>query len=369
MPRSLKRNKALPGGGNYGLVRRVKLDFKRLELQLAHTWTIARSTGTNIFKVVVVQITSGDGTVGFGEAAPTARYRESVDSVEAFLKKVDPRGLSFTDVDGSMEYLETLSPKDRSAKCAINLALLDGAAKRAKKPIYEHLGLGFKENQHLTSFTIGIDKPEVIRKKVTEAERFPVLKMKVGVEGDRENLAALREVAPAKPVRVDANEGWKTKEQALEMIEWLAGDGHIQYVEQPLPASASAKDWVWLKQRAPLPIFGDESYHQAEDIEEAAQWFHGVNVKLVKTGGISGGFQALQAARKAGLKTMLGCMIETSILISAGAHLAELCDYLDLDGNILITNDPYLGATSENGMISFAQAPEPFGLRVAARKP
>jgi L-alanine-DL-glutamate epimerase-like enolase superfamily enzyme len=138
-------------------------------------------------------------------------------------------------------------------------------------------------------------------------------------------------------------------------------------VEQPLAASTAVKDWVWLKSRSPLPIFGDESYHTAKDASQAAECFHGVNVKLVKTGGISGGHDALQAARKAGLKTMLGCMIETSILISAGAHLAELCDYLDLDGNILITNDPYAGATAENGMVSFAKAPDTVGLRVKAR--
>jgi L-alanine-DL-glutamate epimerase-like enolase superfamily enzyme len=174
-------------------------------------------------------------------------------------------------------------------------------------------------------------------------------------------------VAPDKTVRVDANEGWKTREQALEMIEWLAQDKHIQYVEQPLPASAPAKDWVWLKQRSPLPIFGDESYHLADDIAEAAECFHGVNVKLIKTGGISGGLAALSAARKAGLKTMLGCMIETSILISAGAQLAELCDYLDLDGNILITNDPYLGVTADSGLLSIANAAQPYGLRVGPR--
>jgi hypothetical protein len=120
---------------------------------------------------------------------------------------------------------------------------------------------------------------------------------------------------------VDANEGWKTREQALEMIQWLAADGHIQFVEQPMPASTPVKDWVWLKERSPLPIFGDESYHTAKDIETAAECFHGINVKLVKSGGVSGGFDALKAARKAGLKTMIGCMIESSILISAAAHL------------------------------------------------
>jgi L-alanine-DL-glutamate epimerase-like enolase superfamily enzyme len=287
--------------------------------------------------------------------------------VDAFLKKVDPRGLSFSDVGGSMEYLDTLSRHDMSAKCALNLALLDGAAKKAKKPVYDLLGLGFRDNHHLTSFTIGIDTPEVIRSKVQQAAPYPILKMKVGGPEDQSNLHALREVAPEKAVRVDANEAWKTKEQALQMIEWLSQDKRIQYVEQPLPASAPAKDWIWLKQRSPLPIFGDESYHLAEDIDAAAECFHGVNVKLVKTGGITGGLAALQAARKAGLKTMIGCMIETSILISAAAHLAELCDYLDVDGNILITNDPYLGVATTQGVLSFANAPEKFGLRVAPR--
>jgi L-alanine-DL-glutamate epimerase-like enolase superfamily enzyme len=345
----------------------VKLTFKRLDLQLAHTWTIARGTGTNIFKAVVVELTGADGTIGLGEAAPTARYKESVDSVQDFFKKVDARGLSFTDVEGSMSYLDTISPHDMSAKCALNIALLDGAAKRAKKPIYDFLELGFRENHHVTSFTIGIDKSDMIRKKVLEAERYPVLKVKVGVADDKVNLQALREVAPTKTIRVDANEGWKTKEQALEMMEWLAKDGHVEFVEQPMPAATPAKDWIWLKQRSPLPMLADESYHLAKDVAQVAECFHGVNVKLVKTGGVSAGYEALQAARKLGMKTMLGCMIESSILISAAAHLAELCDYLDVDGNILITNDPYLGVTAEKGILSFAAAPEKFGLRVSAR--
>src|SRR5205807_3490990 len=128
------------------------------------------------------------------------------------------------------------------------------------------------------------------------------------------------------------------------------------------------KDWVWLKQRSPVPIFGDESYHLAGDIDRAVQCFHGVNVKLVKTGGISAGFEALKVARKVGLKTMIGCMIETSILISAAAHLAELTDHLDIDGNLLIGNDPFAGVTANQGMLSFGSAAEKAGLRVGPRK-
>jgi L-Ala-D/L-Glu epimerase len=346
----------------------VKLEFRRLDLRLTHTWTIARTRATDIFKVIVVELTDPGGLKGIGEASPITRYAESPETVESFLRKVDGRKLSFADVSGSMRHLDSISAADMSAKCAINIALLDGAARRANQPIHDFLGLGFRESRHQTSFTIGIDKPSVITKKILAAENYPVLKMKMGGPEDKANLRALREVAPAKPVRVDANEGWSTKEHALEMIEWLASDGHIQLVEQPMPASTSQEDWVWLKQRSPLPIFGDESYHSVRDAEQAAECFHGVNVKLVKAGGIGAALDALRAARQFGLQAMLGCMIETSILISAAAQLAELCDHLDLDGNLLITNDPYLGVTAEGGILSFANAPEKFGLRVSARR-
>jgi len=345
----------------------VNLHFRTWDLQLAHRWTIARARGTAVCPVVVVELTDADGVRGRGEAAPTARYQETPATVEDFLRRVDSRRLSFGDVAGSMEYIQALSPRDASAKCALDLALHDGAAKRARQPVYDRLGLGFQEGRHLSSFTIGIDTPSMIEQKVREADRYPVLKIKLGVTGDRDTLAAVRAAAPVKPLRADANEGWETKEQALAMLEWLAADGHIQYVEQPMPATAPARDWTWLKQRSPLPIFADESYHFAADAARVAECFHGVNVKLVKTGGISAGFAALQAARQAGLQTMIGCMIESSLLISAGAQLAELCDYLDLDGSTLITNDPFAGVTLENGRLSFAAAAEPYGLRVHPR--
>jgi L-alanine-DL-glutamate epimerase-like enolase superfamily enzyme len=346
----------------------VKLQFRNLNLQLTHPWQIARTSGTNSVQTVVVELTDVSGMRGLGEAAPVGRYRESTETVLAFLHKVNPDRLSFADLEGSANHLDSISAGDMSAKCAVNVAMLDGGARQAGKAAGELLGLDFKENQHVTSFTIGIDKPEVIRAKVLAAEAFPVLKMKVGVPEDKLNLRALREAAPGKPVRVDANEGWRTKEQALEMIEWLAEDGNIQFVEQPMPAIAPVKDWAWLKQRSPLPIYGDESHHHASDVERAAECFHGINVKLVKTGGLVSAFAALQAARRLGLKTMIGCMIESSLLVSAAAHLAGLCDYLDLDGNLLITNDPFAGVTAENGLLSFAGASERLGLRVSARQ-
>ncbi len=345
----------------------MKLKFNRLDLHLAHEWTIARTQGTKRIPVVVVELSDADGISGLGEAAPVARYNESVDTVERSLGKIDPDRLSFDDLSAAKRYLDSIPQASVPAQCAVNLALLDGAAKRARKPLYDFIELGFREEHHTTSFTIGIDKPEVIRQKVLAAARFPVLKMKVGVDGDKANLRALRDVAPRTPLRVDANEGWTTRERALEMIEWLANDGHIQFVEQPMPAATPIEDWIWLKQRSPLPIFADESFHFAKDAERVAECFHGVNVKLVKTGGICGACDALRAARNCGLRTMLGCMIETSILISAAAHLAELSDFVDVDGNLLVTNDPYRGVSAENGVLSFRNASETFGLRVNAK--
>lgn len=348
----------------------MQIKFWPFDLKLAHTWTIAsgvKTGGTNVSQVGIVQLTSPDGTMGLGETAPASRYKEDVAGGLDFFGKVDSSKLSFDDIAASMKYIEGLAPGQFAAKSALNVALLDGAAKKAGKPLYDFLNLGFREKHHVTSFSIGIDKPEVIRQKVLAAENYPVLKLKVGGPNDRENMKALREAAPKKWVRVDANEGWTTKEQALEMSEWLAKDGYIQFIEQPMPAGTNPKDLAWLKARSPLPLLADEAYHTAKDVAHCAECYHGVNVKLCKTGGVSNAYDALQAARKAGLKTMLGCMIETSILISAAAHLAELTDYLDVDGNLLTTNDPYLGVTAEKGILSFSQAPNKTGLRVNQR--
>lgn len=366
--RSARAHKFVDSGGGFRFLERiVNLNHWLKDLHLTHTWTIARGS-SNVCKVNLVQLTDAQGVTGLGESSPITRYNESVETVAAFLGKVDASKLSFNDVPGSMKYLDTVAPGNMAAKCAVNIALVDGAARLVKKPVYDYFGLGFREQHHVTSFSIGIDTPDMIRKKVAEAERFPILKLKVGVPGDKENLAALRDVAPKKTVRVDANEGWKTREEALERLEWLGRDPHIQYIEQPMPAKSDPKDLVWLKERSPLPILADEGYHTAKDVAHCAECYHGVNVKLVKTAGVSGGFEALSAARQAGLKTMIGCMIETSILISAAAHLAELCDFLDVDGNILINDDPYRGVTAEKGILSFASAPEKLGLRVCERK-
>ena len=351
----------------------MKLRFWRYELTLAHRWTIARGLGPggqggcDVYPVAFIELTDKDGVTGLGEAAPSLRYDETVDSVVAFFERLNPYHLSFADLEGSLRYLESVSPRNYCARGAVNMALLDGAAKLAGQPLHRFLGLSFTEGRHRTSFSIGIADPEEVRRKVAEAQAFPVLKIKLGGPHDRAMWRALREVAPDKTVRVDANEAWKTREQALENLEWLAADGHVEFVEQPMPAASPPADLAWLKARSPLPLMADESYVYAGDLGKVLDGFHAVNVKLVKAGGVTAGLAALRVAREAGLKTMLGCMIESSVLISAAAHLAELTDYLDLDGNLLITNDPYRGVSCRDGVLSFADAPGSAGLQVAAR--
>ncbi len=348
----------------------MKLRHWRYDLALRHSWAIATDvregavTGKSAYPVVFVELTDAQGRTGIGEGSPSSQYQESHATVAEFLARVDPGRLSFDDIEGSMAYLQSVAPGRYPAKCALNLALLDGAAKAACRPVYDFLGLGFTEGRHVTSFTIGIDSPETMAAKTAEAiaAGMPMLKLKLGGPKDRENFAAVRGAAPQAALRVDANAAWKTPAEALRNIEWVAADGNVQFVEQPMPPQLPEADWAWLKERSPLPLIGDESYQSAADAESCAQRFHGVNVKLVKTGGITPGRTALEAARQHGLKTMLGCMIESSVLISAGAHLAELTDYLDLDGNILITNDPFVGVQTRQGIMNFGGTDVPVGL-------
>ncbi len=350
----------------------MQLRFRRFDLALRHHWAIAtdlgRGGGKSVYPVVFVELADAQERSGVGEASPSSQYRETHETVSEFLGRVESARLSFDDVEGSMAYIEALAPGNHPAKCALNIALLDGASKAAGKPLCEYLGLGaFTEGSHLSSFTIGIDTPDTMARKTVEAAGYPVLKMKLGSPADRANFAAVRGAAPDRWIRVDANAGWKTRDEALRNIEWLAADGKVEFVEQPMPPELPDADWAWLKERSPLLLIGDELFQSAADADRCAGCVHGVNVKLVKTGGVTRGKQALEAARVRGLKTMLGCMIESSVLISAAAHLAGLTDYLDLDGNVLITNDPYRGVLNRGGQMSFEGVEPKSGLRVTSR--
>jgi len=345
----------------------TKLASRRFDLSLRHRWTIANNLGQGggrtVYPVIFAELSDFLGRTGLGEASPSSQYGESHQTVSRFLRQIDIRRLSFDDIPGSMEYLESVGSGNFPAKCAVNLALLDGAAKAAEIPLHAFLDLSFPNPGPVTSFSIGIDEPEVMATKTREAESMPILKVKLGGSNDQATFQAVRNAAPDKIIRVDANAAWTRREQALETIEWLAADGRVEFVEQPMPTSTSEADTRWLRDRSPLPIFADESYQYATDAVRVAQGFHGVNVKLVKTGGATAAKSALEAARAQGLKTMIGCMIESSVLISAAAHLASLADHLDLDGNLLVDNDPYRGVVCHQGRLGFENSTQRTGIQ------
>lgn len=344
----------------------MRVTFGRLSLPLRHRWAIS-SGGKQIARNLRVELVDGDGICGRGEAAPSIRYQETAETGLAFLDLVDAARLSFSNLKESYAYLNSLAPGEWAAKAALDMALLDGAGQLQQCSVHDLLQLPSDPAGYVTSHSIGIDEPQVVELKAAEASAFQVLKLKAGVPHDAANLAALRRVAPRKPVRVDANEAWKSREEALDRLEVFAADGAIEFVEQPMPADSTERDLEWLRERSPLPLFADESFRSLGDLTRCAQCFHGVNVKLAKFGGVTPALEALRAARAAGLKTMIGCMIESSLSITAGVHLAALADHLDLDGHLLIEGDPFEGAGNQDGRLTLAGAPHPYGLQVRPR--
>ena len=329
----------------------MRISFARVRLDLKHTFRIARSAD-EARESVIVRLEDG-GLEGFGEAAPSARYGQSAESAARALAKLDGAVL---DPAGHLEEALARAAErlgaEKAALAAIDIALHDLLGKRLGAPLYSVLGLDPGKTP-VTSFTIGIDSPEIIAEKIREAEEFPVLKIKLGLENDREIMETIRGLTD-RPVRVDANEGW-TREEALEKMRWLEGQ-NVEFVEQPLPA-ADLEGVRWLAERTSLPIFADESVHVALDIPKLAGAFHGINIKLMKCGGVREALRMIHTARACGMKIMLGCMIESSIGITAAAELAPLVDYADLDGNILIRNDPAAGVTVRRGKLVLPEGP------------
>ena len=329
------------------------LDFKIHRLNLKHTWTISRNSSD--YKDNVFVRFQRDGITGWGEAAPNVRYGESaektLDRLEAARRAVESADwLHYADLKTTVDRAIT----DQScAKAAFDIGLLDWVGKKFGQPLFRLFGLD-PARTPITTFSIGIDTPDVIKQKVEEASEFPILKIKVGRENDAEILAAVRSVTK-KPLRVDANEGWKTKEQALEKIKWLEDQG-VEFIEQPLP-STMLEETAWLRERVNMPIIADESVKSAADIPKLAASFDGINIKLMKSGGIQEALTMIKMARALGMKTMLGCMIESSVAIAAAAHLSPLVDYADLDGNLLISNDPFRGTQVEKGKLILPDRP------------
>ncbi len=334
------------------------LAYKVRDLHLIHTWTIARGSSTmkhNVF----VQLTK-DGITGIGEAAPNIRYNETAESTVEVIEQAKPLfekfdWWNFVDLGYA---IRELASEQTAAKCALDIALMDWVTKSLKVPMYKYFGLD-KTKAPLTSFSIGIDSLEMMQKKIREAEPYPILKIKLGTENDEEIMKAVRQETQ-KIVRVDANEGWKDKHEALEKIKWLEKSG-VEFVEQPMPAEMF-DEMHWLRQRVALPIIADEAVKSASDIPKLAAAYHGINIKLMKSGGIQEALRMIWMARSLGMKIMLGCMVESSCAMAAAAHISPLADYADLDGNLLISDDPFSAVKVEKGKMILPEAPG-LGLR------
>jgi L-Ala-D/L-Glu epimerase len=306
---------------------------------------------------------TADGITGTGEGAPIVRYNESAETARKAVESVRPL-LTSSD---PWQYRKVLAEVFRrfegqyAAKAAIDIALLDWVTQKSGMPLYRFLGLD-PADAPVTTFSIGIDTPEITRQKTREAEPYPVLKIKVGLDTDEPTIAAVRSVTK-KPLRVDANEGWKTKEEAVRKINWLESQG-VELIEQPLPA-AMLEEHRWIRSHIHIPVIADEACLHPADVPKLADAYDGVNVKLDKCGGVLEALRMIEIARSLGMKVMIGCMISSSVTVTAAAHISPLVDYADLDGNLLNANDPYTGVRVEKGKLILPDRPG-LGLRPAA---
>ena len=326
---------------------KMKLSWKPYELQLKHAFNI--STYSRKTTPVVLTTIEYDGLVGYGEASLPPYLGETQASVIEFLKKVDLSGFSNPlELEEIIHYIDSIAENNTAAKASVDIALHDLAGKIIGKPWRQLWGLK-KDNVPDTTFTIGIDTDEVVRQKVREVEgQFNILKVKLGGTDDKRMIETIRSVT-ALPLAVDANQGWKDKHQALDMILWLKEKG-IVMIEQPMP-KYNLDPIAWLTEESPLPIFADESVQRLRDVERMKGVFSGINIKLMKCTGMREAWQMRNLAQALGMKVMIGCMTETSCAISAAAQLAPGLDFADLDGALLIQNDAFDGASLQNGKI------------------
>ena len=333
--------------------KRMKLSFFPYELQLRHTFTVASYSRTTT-PDVQVQI-EYDGVTGYGEASMPQYLGQSVESVSAFLQKVDLS--QFADpfqLEDILAYVDSLSPGDTAAKAAVDIALHDLVGKLIGEPWWRIWGLD-PAKAPSTTFTIGIDTPEVVAEKTREcAAQFNILKVKVGLDNDEEMIRTIRQVTDL-PLAVDANQGWKDRQQALDEIYWLKEMGVVM-VEQPMAVSR-LDDNAWITAHSPLPIYADEAVQRLADIPALQGAYDGINIKLMKCTGMREAWKMATLTRALGMKVMLGCMTETSCGISAAAQFSPYVDFADLDGNLLISNDLFDGVKVIDGRLSLPDRP------------
>lgn len=331
---------------------KLKLSYRKYELELIHTFTVA-SYSRNTTPVVLTEI-EYDGITGYGEASMPPYLGESHESVMKFLNKVDLT--QFNDpfrMDDILSYVDSVEANNRAAKASIDIALHDLIGKIVNQPLYRLWGLN-PDKTPLTSFTIGIDKPDMVKEKTREASRFKVLKVKLGGGNDKEMIQSVREITKV-PLYVDINQGWKDKNESLDLIHWLKEQG-VMFVEQPF-SKERIEDTAWLTQNSPLPIMADEAFQRLADVAAFKGLYSGINIKLMKSTGLREAHKMITVARALDMRVMMGCMTETSCAVSAAAQLSPLVDWADLDGNLLISNDVFEGVKVIDGKITLNELP------------
>lgn len=323
----------------------IKFSYKPYDLKLKHVFRIARGERKGA-PLMLTQL-EFDGVKGHGEGSMPPLYGESLESAEAFFSKVDLSRFSDPfDMETILGYLDSLAPGNQAAKTAIDLALHDLVGKLAGLPVHKLFGLPAVSSP--ISMTIGIDEPHVMAERALEYKQFKYLKIKLGSGNDEAIIKAIRQVSD-QPFFIDANQGWNDRGKALEMAHWLKEQNTV-FVEQPMLKEDKAGN-AWLAERSPLPVVADEGFQRLGDLKEVSGIYHGINIKLMKSTGLREGLKMAITAKALGMKVMLGCMTETSCAISAGAQLMALADWVDLDGNLDVTNDPYCGARLQDGLL------------------
>ena len=332
---------------------RLQLSYTPFELKLRHAFNLAKSSRTSTPGVQVKL--EYEGVVGYGEASMPPYLGESIASVTKFLSMLDLG--QFNDpfkMEEILAYVDSVAPENRSAKASVDIALHDLVGKLMGQPWYRIWGLDPAKTPN-TTFTIGIDTPEVVKQKTLEcADKFKILKVKLGRENDHEMIETIRSVTDL-PIAVDVNQGWKDRRQALDEIYWLKEKGVVM-VEQPMPKE-QIDDTAWLTQGSPLPIFADESIQRLKDIKSIEGAFTGINIKLMKCTGMREAWKMVNYAHARGMRVMVGCMTETSCAVSAAAQFSPVVDFADLDGNLLIANDRFKGMTVVDGKITLPDRP------------
>jgi L-alanine-DL-glutamate epimerase-like enolase superfamily enzyme len=330
----------------------IECSLKRLMLR--HTWTTTMSSSE--YRETVQFQYKRDGVTGYGEGAPIIRYQEFPAQA---MKAIEAIGGQIEAGDPKMyrkfltQMRAALGEHQHAAMAAVDIAVFDWVGKKLGVPLYQLFGLD-PADAPITDFSIGIDTPEITRQKTREAEDYPVLKVKVGLKTDEPTIEAVRSVTK-KPIRVDANEGWTDKEEAIRKINWLESQG-IEYVEQPMPAHM-IEETKYVRSKVHLPIYADEACTDIAMIPKLTEAYDGINVKLDKSGGILEALQWIEMARAVNMKVMIGCMVSSSCTVTAAAHLAPLVDHVDLDGNLLVANDPWVGVKVVKGRLLLPTGP------------